>query len=339
MINSQHPAPMPNDYIRTDDTWLAAAARLARRARPLSRPNPAVGCMIVRQDRVVGRGWTQVGGRPHAEAVALAQAGSAAGYATVYVTLEPCAHENGRGPSCTELLIKAQVARVVIGCCDPDPRTAGRGIAALRTAGMEVEVLHCAASRQSLAGYLSRVERQRPFVTLKLALSIDGCLAMADRSSRWITGEAARAHTHGERARHDAILIGRGTLLADQPTLDVRLLGLERQSPERWLLTRGQAPAGWQALHDPADLSVMLPAQYLMVEGGAATAAAFLRADVVDRLLIYRAPIIIGGGMPGIGDIGLGSLAAAHGCWRMTDRQALGSDHLEVYGRMSCLPA
>lgn len=316
-----------------DLRWLSAAARIAERGRPLSRPNPAVGCILVKDGRVIARGWTQPGGRPHAEAMALAAAGDMAKGATAYVTLEPCAHDSERGPCCAGLLARAGVAKVVVGAHDPDPRTAGSGNAMLRDAGIEVaEVAHegCA---DSLAGYLTRASLNRPFVTLKLALSLDGCIALASGESQWITGAAARAHTHLERARHDAILVGGGTLRTDNPRLDVRLPGLEARSPERWALTRGDVPDGWRALRDPADLSALAPAQYLFVEGGAQTAATFLAADAVDRLLIYRAPIVVGAGQTGVADIGLGSLSDAHGRWRQVDRRTLGTDTLEVYAR------
>lgn len=318
---------------REDSRWLAASARLAERARPLSRPNPAVGCILVKDGHVLSRGWTQPGGRPHAEGVALTAAGEQAQGATAYVTLEPCAHDSDRGPCCAGSLAEAGVARVVIGCADPDPRTAGQGTAMLRDAGVSVDMAGCAASRASLAGYLTRAAKNRPFTTLKLALSLDGCIAMANGQSQWITGESARAHGHLERARNDAILVGGGTLRHDNPRLDVRLPGLDHRCPERWVLTRGAAPDGWRALASPADLSPLAPAQYLFVEGGAQAAAAFLRADAVDRLLIYRAPIVIGGGMPGVAATGLASLADAHGRWQMAERRQLGNDTLEVYLR------
>jgi diaminohydroxyphosphoribosylaminopyrimidine deaminase/5-amino-6-(5-phosphoribosylamino)uracil reductase len=147
------PAPSP-DAERPDQDWLDAAAAIAARGRPLSRPNPAVGAVIVRDGRVVGRGWTQPGGRPHAEAMALAEAGTAARGATLYVTLEPCAHASARGPSCTSLVLASGLARVVVGCEDPDPRTAGNGMAALRQAGIAVDLLSSPAARTSLEGYL-----------------------------------------------------------------------------------------------------------------------------------------------------------------------------------------
>jgi diaminohydroxyphosphoribosylaminopyrimidine deaminase/5-amino-6-(5-phosphoribosylamino)uracil reductase len=321
-----------------DRRWLAAAAALAVRARPLSRPNPAVGAVIVKDGVVIARGWTQPGGRPHAEAVALDRAGGQAAGAMLYVTLEPCAHKGPRGPACTDLVAVSGLARVVIGCEDPDPRTAGAGVARIRAAGIAVERVPSPAAEDSLAGYLTRQRHGRPHITLKLALSLDGCIALADGTSRWITGEQARAHAHLQRARSDAILVGGGTLRADEPSLDVRLPGLERRSPERWVLTRGEAPAGWHRLEAPEAVAARPGCQYLLVEGGAETAAAFLAADLVDRLLIYRAPIVIGAGRASIGDIGLDDLAQAHGCWVLADSRTLGSDRLEVYERTRCSP-
>lgn len=318
----------------TDARWLDAAAALAARARPLSRPNPGVGAIIVRDSIVIGRGWTASGGRPHAEAVALEQAGGAADGATLYVTLEPCAHQSARGPACADLVARSGVARVVVGCMDPDPRTAWQGIAALRAAGKEVQMVASPACEASLAGYLLARREGRPHVTLKLALSLDGCIALASGESQWITGEPARAHCHAMRAKSDAILVGGGTLRADVPRLNVRLPGLEARSPDRWVLTSGAVPDGWRALPSPAAISTMTDVQYLFVEGGARTAALFLAADLVDMLLIYRAPIIVGGGLLAVSDIGLGSLAQAHGKWRLADRRQLGSDTLEIFNRL-----
>ena len=318
----------------TDAAWLAAAAALAARARPLSAPNPAVGAIVVRDGRVIGRGHTRAGGRPHAEAVALAQAGAAAAGATVYVTLEPCAHRGGRGPACADSLIAARVARVVVGCTDPDPRTAGAGLARLAEAGIEATLIDSAPARESLSGYLVRSRLARPHVTLKLATSLDGRIATAAGESRWITGAAARAHVHAARARSDAILVGGGTLRADAPRLDVRLPGLEARSPERWVLTRGAAPAGWRAVADITAPGAFGQAQYLYVEGGAGAAAAFLAADLVDTLVLYRAPIVIGAGHAAVGDIGLADLAAAHHRWRHAGGGMLGADRFDLYERL-----
>ena len=201
----------------SDADWLEAAAALAARGRPLSRPNPAVGALIVKLGRVIGRGWTREGGRPHAEAEALAQAGAAAQGATAYVTLEPCAHASPRGPACAHSLREAGLARVVIGCEDPDPRTAGAGVALLRAAGIDAVLLPSPAATRSLEGYLTRARLGRPHTTLKLATSLYGCIAMADGTSQWITGPEARAHGHAMRARSDAILVGGETLRTDSP--------------------------------------------------------------------------------------------------------------------------
>lgn len=321
-----------------DSRWLDAAAALAARGIPLSRPNPAVGAVVVKAGRVVGRGWTMPGGRPHAEAVALDRAGDEAKGATLYVTLEPCAHQSARGPACADLVAASGVARVVVGCADPDPRTAGAGIARLRSAGLQVDRIASPASERSLAGYLCRARLGRPEITLKLAMSLDGRIALASGESQWITGEAARAHCHVMRSRADAILVGGGTLRADKPRLDVRLPGLECRSPRRFVLSRSPAPEGWTVLSAPQDVFGMTDTQYLFVEGGAQSAAAFLAADLVDRLLVYRAPIVIGDGLAAIGDIGLQSLPDTHGRWELTVRRTLGSDALEVYEARRCLP-
>jgi diaminohydroxyphosphoribosylaminopyrimidine deaminase/5-amino-6-(5-phosphoribosylamino)uracil reductase len=315
---------------------MAAAIALSARGRGLSTPNPNVGCLIVRDGHVVGRGWTQKGGRPHAEAQALGQAMEQAHGATAYLTLEPCFHLSPRGPRCADLMARAGVARVVIALRDPDPRTDGQGAVWLRERGIAVEMgLLAEEAARAMAGFVLRQTRGRPHVTLKLGLSLDGRIALADGSSRWITGPDARAHAHMERARHDAILVGGGTLRADAPALDVRLAGLEDRSPRRILLSRGDAPDGWERIGAPDEIAALDRVDHLLVEGGAETAAAFLRAGLVDRLLLYRAPIIIGAGLAGIGDIGLMDLGRAHGRWRLTDERRLGVDRLEVYETIS----
>ena len=320
-----------------DARWMGVALALAERTRGRTAPNPNVGCVIVRDGRVVGRGWTQGGGRPHAEAMALGQAGARAAGATAYVTLEPCAHDSPRGPACSDLLIAAGIARVVAALGDPDPRTDGSGLARLRQAGIAVDVgIRATEARRSMAGFLTRRANGRPFVTLKLATSLDGRIALADGSSRWITGPTARAHAHLERARHEAILVGRGTWHADAPTLDVRLPGLAGRSPTRVVLSRrplADIAAGWRWITSPAAIADLPNTDHLLVEGGAQVAAAFLAADLVDRLLLYRAPILIGGGLAALGDIGLTDLAAAHGRWACHDSRMLGSDRLDVYER------
>ncbi|HEU4650292.1 MAG TPA: bifunctional diaminohydroxyphosphoribosylaminopyrimidine deaminase/5-amino-6-(5-phosphoribosylamino)uracil reductase RibD [Croceibacterium sp.] len=311
-----------------DARWLAAAACLAERARPLSRPNPAVGAVVVRDGIVVGRGWTRAGGRPHAEAMALLEAGGAADGGTIYVTLEPCAHVSERGPACADLLVEAGIARAVIGVEDPDPRTAGAGRAHLAAHGIATELIDDEPSRASLAGYLTRRTLGRPHVTLKLALTADGFIARSDGTSKWITGEPARAHAHRERARCDAIVVGGGTLRADGPRLDVRLPGLEDRSPRRIVLTSGAAPPNWEALPGPGAVGELADVQYVFVEGGAKAAEAFLLAGLVDRLLLYRAPVTFGSGIAAFTDPGPTGVPDG---WHCADRRRLGSDTLEVY--------
>jgi diaminohydroxyphosphoribosylaminopyrimidine deaminase/5-amino-6-(5-phosphoribosylamino)uracil reductase len=265
--------------------------------------------------------------------MALAEAGATATGATVYVTLEPCAHVSARGPACADLLIAARPARVVAALTDPDPRTAGQGFARLREAGIVVTGdLGADAARATMAGFLTRRALGRPHVTLKLATSLDGQIALASGESRWITGPEARAHAHLERSRHEAILVGRGTWDMDAPRLDVRLAGLEDRAPERIVLTSSPLPA-CRTIASPEEIATLAHVDHLLIEGGAQTAAAFLAADLVDRLLLYRAPILIGRGKPALGDIGLASLEQAHGRWRLADSQPLGSDHLDVYER------
>lgn len=310
---------------------MAAALALAERGVGRTGNNPSVGCIIVKDDIVVGRGWTQPGGRPHAEAMALEQAGAQADGATIYVSLEPCAHVSVRGPACADLVAAARPARVVAALEDIDPRTAGKGFDLLRNAGIDVVTGVLASGAVApIAGFLQRLRSGRPHVTLKLATSLDGQIAMPDSSSRWITGDAARAHAHLERARCDAILVGAGTVRADSPALDVRLAGLENRSPRRIMLGSGEAPAGWEKIDKPEDVA-RLDCNNLLVEGGAMTASAFLRANLVDRLLLYRAPILIGSGKACLGDIGLAQLAEAHDKWRLSDTRRLGNDRVEVY--------
>jgi diaminohydroxyphosphoribosylaminopyrimidine deaminase/5-amino-6-(5-phosphoribosylamino)uracil reductase len=319
-----------------DARFMAEAIALGEAARGSTAPNPNVGCVIVSAEgTIVGRGATAVGGRPHAEAVALKQAGKRAQGATVYVTLEPCAHESERGPACSNLLVDARPERLVVALKDPDPRTAGKGLQRLREAGIEVKLgTGRKAATDSLAGYLTRLKLGRPRITLKLALSIDGKIALPSGESQWITGEDARRHVHLERAHSDMILVGRGTYLADRPKLDVRLPGLEERSPRRALLTRGEAVDGWEILSSPEDVHRLHDVNDLLVEGGSATATAFLSEDLVDRILIYRAPIIVGEGKSSFGYVGLDAIADAHGRWRPAREQKLGVDRLEVYERV-----
>jgi diaminohydroxyphosphoribosylaminopyrimidine deaminase / 5-amino-6-(5-phosphoribosylamino)uracil reductase len=225
---------------------------LALATRGLGRvwPNPSVGCVILRDGVVVGRGWTRPGGRPHAETEALAQAGAAARGAVAHVSLEPCAH-HGKTPPCAAALVAAGVGRVVSALTDPDPRVAGRGHAMLRAAGIAVtEGVEAAAARRLQAGFLTRLRHGRPMVTLKLALTLDGRIALASGASRWITGPEARRAVHRMRADHDAVLVGAGTARADDPDLRVRALGL-----------------GWQPVRVVADSRLRLAPDSRLVAG------------------------------------------------------------------------
>jgi diaminohydroxyphosphoribosylaminopyrimidine deaminase/5-amino-6-(5-phosphoribosylamino)uracil reductase len=230
-------AAAETDPIR-DRAAMRAALALARRGLGTVWPNPTVGCVIANGGRVVGRGWTQRGGRPHAETEALRRAGAAARGATVYTSLEPCSHW-GRTPPCAEALLAAGVARVVVAVEDPDPRVAGAGVARLREGGVAVELGLCAEEAAEVnAGFFCRLAHGRPLVTLKLAASLDGRIATANGQSRWITGPPARARAHLLRAAHDAVMVGTGTALADDPQLTCRLPGLADRSPVRIVLDR-----------------------------------------------------------------------------------------------------
>lgn len=325
---------------------MAMALALSWRGRGRTAPNPNVGAVVVRDGRVVSRGWTQPGGRPHAEAMALD--GAHAAGADIYTTLEPCAHKSVRGPACADLLAAAAPRRVVIAAADPDPRTDGKGIARLREAGIEVvEGVRAEEAKRAMAGFFARQEKGRPHVTLKLATSLDGQVALPDGSSQWITGPEARAHAHVERALADMVVVGRGTAESDSPTLNVRLEGLADRTPARAVLTRDRGhidalnlsadkPA-WRHLAAPDAIAGLDNVDHLLVEGGAGAAAAFVAADCVDRLILYRAPILIGAGLSALGDIGLAKLDDAHGQWCLIEERMLGKDRMEVYERAGFL--
>ncbi len=230
--------PSPTGERYADVRWMRTALALARRGLGAVWPNPAVGCVIVNGGCVVGRGWTQPGGRPHAETEALRRAGQAAHGATAYVSLEPCCHW-GRTPPCADALIDAGVHRVVVAAEDPDPRVAGNGIARLRAAGLVVDIgLGAEEATEINAGFLTRLALGRPLVTLKLATSLDGRIATSGGESQWITGPPAREQGHALRAAHDAIMVGTATVLADDPQLTCRLPGLGHRSPLRVVLDR-----------------------------------------------------------------------------------------------------
>ncbi|MCS6986903.1 MAG: bifunctional diaminohydroxyphosphoribosylaminopyrimidine deaminase/5-amino-6-(5-phosphoribosylamino)uracil reductase RibD [Sphingomonadaceae bacterium] len=312
---------------------MAAALTLARRSAGTSTPNPNVGCILVRDGQVVGRGRTGEGGRPHAEAAALAAAGPAARGATAWVTLEPCAHVSPRGPACADLLVEAGVARVVVAMPDPDPRTAGRGIARLREGGVDVvEDVGRPAAEDELLGFRRHVEDGRPEIALKLALSLDGRLAMADGRSRWLTGPVARAFGHALRARADAVVVGHGTFRVDRPELTVRLPGWTGRQPARVVVGRPAAvPTGWLAVPDLPGLLALARSRAwlrLLVEGGGRLAGALLAADLVDRLWLFRAPLLVGEG-PSLEGFEATDLAAARARWTLASRRVLGGDVLE----------
>ncbi len=335
--------------------------------------------MVVKDGRIVGRAVTSPGGRPHAEPQALAMAGPAAAGATVYVTLEPCSH-HGRTPPCADALIEAGVGRVVVGAADPDPRVDGRGIAGLRQAGIEVAVGVLAdQARRITAGFFSRVQRGRPLVTLKLASTLDGRIATRTGESRWITGEAARREAHALRGRHDAVLVGVGTVQLDDPELTCRLekfkpvpsvrivvdshlrspltaqlVATARQTPT-WMLVRNGADARRsQAFSDlgvrvmevesgaaGVDLAAGLAElgraglTRLLVEGGAQIAGSLLRADLVDRIVWFHAPGVMGGdGWPAAQAFGVEALASMPRFARL-DSRTLGDDVMTELQRAS----
>ncbi|QIL21465.1 bifunctional diaminohydroxyphosphoribosylaminopyrimidine deaminase/5-amino-6-(5-phosphoribosylamino)uracil reductase RibD [Thermomonas sp. HDW16] len=319
-------------FSSTDHMMMARALRLAERAAFTTRPNPMVGCVIAHGDEVVGEGWHQRKGGPHAEVFALQAAGERAKGATAYVTLEPCAHTGSTGP-CADALIAAGVSRVVGAMRDPFPQVDGAGFEKLRAAGIVVESgLMEAQARELNRGFLSRVERGRPWLRVKLAMSLDGRTAMASGDSKWISGEASRRDVHQWRARSGAILTGAGTVLADDPQLTVRLETDEEFMPPlrvvldpglatvaRGRVREGDAPTLYLHAPDtkpPREMSaehVAVPVQggrfdldavlkllasrginEVQLEAGATLAGAFLSAGLVDELLLYIAPVLLG---------------------------------------------
>ena len=297
---------------------MGAALALARRGLGRTAPNPAVGCVLVKAGRVVGRGWTQPGGRPHAETEALTRAGAAASGATAYVTLEPCAH-HGKTPPCAEALAAAGIARCVVALEDPDPRVAGAGLEHLRAAGVEVEpgpLVEEAAD--VLAGYLLRRTAGRPRVTLKLASTLDGRIATKAGESRWITGSAARARAHLLRASNDAILVGAGTALADDPRLDVRLPGLDGRRPLRVVVDGTlRLPAGHdlvvRAGEQPTLLATRTGHDPARLEPYRAAGVELLEVAEEDEGHMALGPVLLALGARGINDLlveGGGLLAA-----------------------------
>jgi diaminohydroxyphosphoribosylaminopyrimidine deaminase / 5-amino-6-(5-phosphoribosylamino)uracil reductase len=349
-----------------DRRYMALALTLGARGLGQVWPNPAVGCVVVKNGRIAGRGWTQPGGRPHAEVMALRQAGPTARGATAYITLEPCAH-HGVTPPCADALIAAGLTRVVSAMEDSDPRVAGQGHTMLRDAGIAVETgVMAAEAAVAHKGFLTRVAQGRPMVTLKLASSLDGRIATASGESRWITGTEARRAVHALRARHDAVLIGAGTARADDPMLTVRGMGavhqpvrivatadlhlprdgaLARSAAEvpLWLVHGPQADtAGWAESGavlvpvgltggriDPAAMLAALGARGLtrvLCEGGGQLAASLIAADLVDEIVVHAAGLMLGADARPA----LGPLGLAAlvdaGRFRLADVQVIGPD-------------
>ncbi len=276
---------------------LERALELAERGRGTTYPNPVVGAVVVRDGEVVGEGWHQRQGEAHAEVIALEAAGERAKGATLFVTMEPCAH-HGSTPPCTEAVLAAGVAKVVAGSLDPNPE-AGGGLEILRAAGVETEHLDSAAARAQNEAWRVWVAAGRPFVILKLALTLDGRVAVPGR--RWVTGEESRRIVHALRAQVDAVAVGMGTVHADDPQLTARDIGAARQ-PRRLAFGRGPLPSGSElelrsgALDDELAALAAEGVQSLLLEGGPILAASFLRADLVDKVLLFVAPQIAGSG-------------------------------------------
>jgi diaminohydroxyphosphoribosylaminopyrimidine deaminase/5-amino-6-(5-phosphoribosylamino)uracil reductase len=326
-----------------DSVWMARALQLAERGLYTTSPNPRVGCVLVKEDQIVGEGWHERAGQPHAEVHALRAAGEAARGATAYVTLEPCSH-HGRTPPCADALIAAGVARVVVVVQDPNPQVAGEGIEKLRNAGIAVESgLMEAAARELNIGFFARMTRGTPWVRSKTGMSLDGRTALANGVSQWITGPAARRDVQHWRARSCAVLTGAGTVLADDPRLNVREIEtvrqplrvildneLQTQPSARMLKEEGvliytavkdaakiaalrQAGAAVEVLPDGAG-QVDLPAvmcdlaqhgiNEVLVEAGSTLNGALLRAGLVDELLLYVAPQLLGDAARGIAQLG-----------------------------------
>jgi diaminohydroxyphosphoribosylaminopyrimidine deaminase/5-amino-6-(5-phosphoribosylamino)uracil reductase len=358
-----------------DARFMALALALGRRGLGRTWPNPAVGAVVVKDGVIVGRGWTQVGGRPHAETEALARAGGAARGATLYVTLEPCSH-HGKTPPCADAVIDAGVARVVSALVDPNPEVAGAGHWRLAEAGVVVEVgIGADEARRDHAGHIRRVQDGRPHVILKMAVSADGKSGLAGRRPAAITGEPARARVQLMRSRSDAVLTGIGTALADDPLLTCRLPGMPspvrivldgalrlppagklattaRQTPlwivtavdasregEQTLIAQGADVLRVAAADGKLDLAAVLKAladrgiTRVMVEAGPILSAAFLRADLVDEVALFRSPNAIGAnGLDALDGLPLSALTRSPRL-KPVSSEALGADTVEIFER------
>lgn len=362
-------------YDQHDRDYMLRALELAARGMNTTMPNPRVGCLIVRDDRVVGEGWHRRAGEPHAEALALAQAGDRARGATVYVTLEPCTHF-GRTPPCTGQLIDAGVRRVVAAMEDPNPKMRGQGLQRLRDAGIDVRCGLLEAEARALnPGFVARMTRQRPWVRMKVAASIDGRTALPDGRSQWITGEAARRDGHRWRARASAVLTGIGTVRDDDPRLTVRDVEVVRQplrvivdshlaigldarvlhggalvfsalpnaDKERELRDRGCEVVVLPDAHRRVDLARMLDAlarreiNEVHVEAGSRLNGALLQHDCVDELLVYVGPRLLGAGRPLADLAGPGSLDLPP-VFELVEVQRIETDARLLYRRIEAAP-
>ena len=348
-----------------DEDYMRAALAMGRRGLGCAAPNPSVGCIIVKKNMIVGRGVTAIGGRPHAEASALRQAGHDARGATAYVTLEPCAVAGREGP-CAQALINAGIARVVIGCMDINPAVNGRGIEILKNAGIDVSSGVLEAEAHAVhQGFFLRFTNNRPMITLKAATTQDGFIE-PEAGTPWITGELARHHVHLERSLHDAILVGIGTVMADDPVLTTRLPGFVHKGvriildshlkiplESRLVRSAGDTPLWVFHKDDPADRRTALEQMgvkimsapdlktamgllagqgitRVLVEGGPAVWDSFIRAGLYDRLLLYRSPRVAGHGPAAFANYTIDSIGPALGL-RAAGRRELGQDLLEIY--------
>lgn len=286
-----------------DELWLHAAIQLAERGRGTTAPNPSVGAVLIRDGLLVGEGWTQPCGGNHAEVEALLRAGERARGATLYVSLEPCSH-HGRTPPCTDAISAAGVTRVVIAALDPTEKV--DGVRALRQAGIVVDIQELPAARAQNEAWVTWATKGRPFVTLKLAASLDGRVTVPGR--RWVTGEASRRRVHEMRAAADAVAVGMGTVRADAPRLDARNVGAVKQ-PRRLAFGRGPLPEGSElelltgTVHHELTRLAAEGVQSLLLEGGPTLAASFVKDGLVDRLVVFVAPVLAGGGRAALGPI------------------------------------
>ena len=281
-------------------TFLERALELAERGRGTTHPNPVVGAVVVADGEVVGEGWHERAGGPHAEVAALGEAGGRARGATLYVTLAPCSR-HGRTPPCVEAIVEAGVARVVVGADDPTQE----GLAQLRERGVEVELVDSCAARRQNEAWLTWARLDRPFVTYKVAVSLDGRVTVP--GSRWVSGEESRRLVHELRARSDAVAVGMGTFRADRPELTARDVKVVRQ-PRRLVFGSGPVPDGFELVSGPLEDTLKAlgaqDVQSLLLEGGPTLATSFLRARLVDKLLVFVAPVLSGAGPRFVGDLG-----------------------------------